>query len=180
MNLKHSGPFVIGIIASQCCSLVIWHYSRDRLPTPMVLGVSVSPTTDISPTATPTVLPSPTLPPTLTPTKKPLPTKTPTPTPFHVTAEQLDTWFTTYSNHYSIERAKLWRMAVCESNLKPTARNGDYGGLYQFSTNTWIATRRAMNLDSNPTIRFNPEEAIKTAAFKISTTGLSAWPNCNK
>lgn len=71
-------------------------------------------------------------------------------------------------------------MAVCESNLKPHAKNGDYGGLYQFSARTWKSTRQAMNLDTDPNLRFNPEEAIKTAAFKISTSGLSAWPNCNK
>jgi hypothetical protein len=37
-----------------------------------------------------------------------------------------------------------------------------------------------MNLDPNPELRFNPEEAIKTAAFKISTVGFSPWPNCGK
>jgi hypothetical protein len=71
-------------------------------------------------------------------------------------------------------------MAVCESNLKPQATNGDYAGLYQFSSRTWKSTRQAMNLDNDPVLRFNPEESIKTAAFKISTSGLSAWPNCNK
>jgi hypothetical protein len=58
--------------------------------------------------------------------------------------------------------------------------NGVYGGLFQFSSSTWISTRQAMNLDTNTELRFNPEEAIRTAAFKISTMGLSPWPNCGK
>jgi len=58
--------------------------------------------------------------------------------------------------------------------------NGDYGGLYQFATNTWKTTRQKMNMDPHPDLRFNPEEAIRTAAFKISTVGLSPWPNCGK
>jgi soluble lytic murein transglycosylase-like protein len=74
----------------------------------------------------------------------------------------------------------LVKIAVCESKLNPYARSLDYGGLYQFSTNTWINTRRTMNLDQNPDLRFNPEESIKTAAFKISTGGINAWQNCIK
>ena len=108
------------------------------------------------------------------------PSLTPTPTLPPVTSSQLDQWFTKYSNLYSIDRQKLWKVAVCESNLRPGATNGDYGGLYQFSTNAWKSTRRAMNLDPNPELRFNPEEAIKTAAFKISIVGFSPWPNCGK
>jgi len=108
------------------------------------------------------------------------PSLTPTPTLPPVTSSQLDQWFTKYSNLYSIDRQKLWKVAVCESNLRPGATNGDYGGLYQFSTNAWKSTRRAMNLDPNPELRFNPEEAIKTAAFKISIVGFSPWSNCGK
>ena len=37
-----------------------------------------------------------------------------------------------------------------------------------------------MNMDPNPELRFHPEEAIRTAAFKISTAGLAPWPNCGK
>ncbi|HCM81790.1 TPA: hypothetical protein DIS60_00245 [Patescibacteria group bacterium] len=146
----------------------------------------------VSPTPTPTMTPSPTLSitptdtvtPTLTPTPKPTNTPTPsllpTPSPIPVTSQQLDEWFTIYSNHFAIDRQKLWKVAVCESNLRFNARNGDYGGLFQFSTYTWKTTRRAMNMDPNPELRFHPEEAIRTAAFKISTAGLAPWPNCGK
>jgi len=122
--------------------------------------------------------PTPTLTPTPSITPSPKPTTTPTPTPVPVSGNQLDTWFTQYSNHYSIDRDKLWRVAVCESGLRPNAINGPYAGLFQFSSSTWASTRKTMGMDSNIDLRFSPEEAIKTAAFKISTSGLSAWPNC--
>jgi hypothetical protein len=35
-----------------------------------------------------------------------------------------------------------------------------------------------MGLDANSDLRFNAEEAIKTAAFHISQGGQGAWPNC--
>jgi hypothetical protein len=141
---------------------------------------SSTPTPTITMTPTPTPSPSPTPTPTPRPTPTPTPAPSPTPTPAPVTSQQLDEWFTNSSNHYSIDRSKLWKVAVCESNLRPNATNGIYGGMFQFSPSTWISTRRAMNMDTNPDLRFNPEEAIRTAAFKISTMGLAAWPNCGK
>jgi hypothetical protein len=127
-----------------------------------------------------TPTPSPTLTPTPTNTPTPTVTPTPTPTPFPVTSQQLDEWFTNSANHYSVDRSLLWRIAVCESRLKPNATNWIYGGLFQFSPNTWIANRAVMGLDSNPNLRFNPEESIRTAAFVLSTRGPGAWPNCSK
>jgi hypothetical protein len=67
---------------------------------------------------------------------------------------------------------------VCESGLNIRATNGIYGGLYQFSANTWISTRQAMNMNTDQNLRFNAEEAIRTAAFRIATLGDRAWPNC--
>jgi len=153
------------------------HPVQSPTPTQIIL-ILATPTATPTPTETPTPTPEPTNTP--TPTVSPTPSLTPTPPPPPVTSQQLDEWFTKYSNQYSIDRQKFWRVAVCESNLKPGATNGDYGGLYQFSSNTWKSTRRAMNMDPNPELRFNPEEAIKTAAFKISTAGFSLWPNCEK
>jgi hypothetical protein len=147
-------------------------------PRTILFPPTVTPTPLPSPT--PTSTPTPTETPTPRPTKKPTPKPTPTPTPYPVTSAQLEEWFTKYANYYSIERKKLWLMAVCESELRPNARSGIYGGLYQFSGSTWRSTRAQMNVDPDPQLRFNPEEAIKTAAFKISTSGLSAWPNCKK
>jgi hypothetical protein len=127
---------------------------------------------------TPTPSPTPTPTPTNTPT--PTITNTPTPTPVPVTSQQLDDWFTSYANHYSVDRSLLWRIAVCETGLRPNATNWIYGGLFQFSPNTWIANRALMGMDSNPDLRFNPEESIRTAAFVLSTRGAGAWPNCSK
>jgi hypothetical protein len=166
-------------------------------PTPTMAPsptLSITPTDTVTPTPSPTLEPQPKADPplaetnTTTPSPSPQPkadppladTPTPPPAGGSVTSQQLDEWFTKYSNHYSIDRQKLWNVAVCESNLRSDARNGDYGGLFQFSTYTWKTTRRAMNMDPNPELRFNPEEAIRTAAFKMSTVGLSSWPNCGK
>lgn len=153
------------------------HPTPTTIPTPTPTMV-FSPSPTNSPTPTETATPKPTAIPTsiLTPTL----TSTPTPTQTPATSAQLDEWFTTYSNHYSIDREKLRLVAICESNIRPQATNGDYAGLYQFSTHTWKSTRNAMGMDPDPSLRFNPEEAIRTAAFKISTVGLSPWPNCGK
>jgi hypothetical protein len=52
--------------------------------------------------------------------------------------------------------------------------------MYQFSKETWMNTRSQMGQDNNPDLRFNAEEAIKTAAFKISRGGAGAWAVCAK
>jgi hypothetical protein len=114
------------------------------------------------------------------PTPTPKPTLTPTPTIHYFTAGELDNFFNEASNGQSISIDMLRKIAYCESGYNPGAVNGIYGGLYQFSANTWIVTRRAMNKDTNPALRFNPQEAIKTAAFKLATEGIHAWPNCSK
>lgn len=113
-----------------------------------------------------------------TPSKKPTPAPTITPTPIPVGS--MEDWFNKYAGKESIDRERLKRIAVCESGLNPNARFLDYGGLFQFSTSSWISTRTHMNLPTDPNQRFNPEEAIKTAAFKVATEGIHAWPNCNK
>lgn len=141
------------------------------------LAQSPTPTVTSTPTQTPTPSPSPTH----TPTPKPTatPTNSPTPTLPPVSSGELDSWFSKYSSLYSVDRQKLWDIAVCESNLNTNAKNGDYGGMYQFSSGTWVSTRTAMSEDTNADLRFNAKEAIKTAAFRISTLGPAAWPNCN-
>lgn len=116
-----------------------------------------------------------------TPTLTPPPTPTVTPTPFYrFTSSQLDEWFTRFASENSVDRSTLRKIAVCESGLNPLAVNGIYGGLFQFSSSAWINTRKQMNEDTNPVLRFNPEQAIKTAAFKIAVGGRNSWPNCGK
>ncbi|MBM3283536.1 hypothetical protein FJY90_04815 [Candidatus Gottesmanbacteria bacterium] len=111
-------------------------------------------------------------------TNKPslLPTITLTPIPVGA----LNDLFIKYSNRQSVSYEVLKKIAFCESRLNSNARFKDYGGLFQFSTVSWVNTRRNMNLDTNPDLRFNPEESIKTAAFKLATEGIFAWPNCSK
>lgn len=131
-----------------------------------------------TPTATPTPSPTPSPKPTHTPT--PTVSPSPTPIPYTYTREQMDEWFTKYANHYSVDRSKLWNIAVCETGLRPNAVNWIYGGLFQFSPNTWESNRKLMGLDTNADLRFNPEEAIRTGAFVLSTRGSGAWPSCAK
>lgn len=85
-----------------------------------------------------------------------------------------------YSMEFGVDKNLLKKIANCESHFNTGSKNGDYGGMFQFSTGTWIGTRNQMGLDSNPDLRFSGEEAIKTAAFKISRGGVGAWPACSK
>lgn len=114
------------------------------------------------------------------PTSTPRPTPTPKPSPIILSSSQIEDLFTKYADTQSISRELLKSIAACESGFNPGARYGPYGGLYQFSEGTWILTRRKMNLDTDTALRFIPEEAIKTAAFKIATQGVYAWPFCSK
>lgn len=128
--------------------------------------------------------PSPTPIPTSSPTPQPTPilktTTTPKPTTTPVSSQQLDEWFGRYAAHYSISEELLRKIAVCESKYNPNANNGAYGGMYQFSSSSWISTRSTMNENTDPSLRYSAEEAIKTAAFRLSTSGPGAWPNCSK
>ncbi|MFC1626805.1 transglycosylase family protein [Patescibacteria group bacterium] len=129
-----------------------------------------------TPTNTPTNTPTPTPTPSPTPTSTPTPTPMPTPVP--ISASEMDTWFEQYSSTFNIDLNQLRKIAVCESGYNTNATNGPYAGLFQFSDPTWQSTRRAMGHDPNPDLRFNAEEAIKTAAWKIANGGIGAWPNC--
>jgi soluble lytic murein transglycosylase-like protein len=85
-----------------------------------------------------------------------------------------------YGAEYGVDATKMKVIAACESGYRPEAlsSSGLYGGLYQFVDTTWMSNRKAMGLDTNPNLRFNGEEAIKTAAFKMSRDGYGAWPVC--
>jgi hypothetical protein len=92
----------------------------------------------------------------------------------------LDALFTKYGQHYGVDSHVLKKIAFCESTYNPGSVNHVYAGLFQFLASTWSATRREMALDPDPALRFAAEEAIKTAAFKISREGTWAWPVCGK
>ncbi len=137
-----------------------------------VMGVSTMVPFFPTPTPTPTSTPSPTL--TLTPTLTPTPTNTPTPLP----PSSYDEYFDQYSSQYNVDKNQLKKIAICESGMNPGSTNGDYGGMYQFTSETWINTRAQMGIDTNPSLRFAARESIETAAFKISRNGTNAWANC--
>lgn len=131
----------------------------------------------ISPTKKPTFTPTPTFVPTFTPIP---PTITPTSKPLPNASSDLEELFTRYATAYDINKDKLKKIAYCESTYNPQARAGVYGGLYQFTESFWVGTRALMGTDTNPDLRFNSEEAIKTAAFLISQNRENVWPSCNK
>ncbi len=94
----------------------------------------------------------------------------------------LENWFNLYATANNIEVDLLKRIAYCESHYHAgsISKNGTYAGMYQYSASTWASTRNAMGLDPNPDLRLNPEEAIKTSAWKIAHGGLGAWPHCGR
>ena len=139
---------------------------------------SVTPSPSPIPTATPTPLPTATPTPIPTAPPSPTPTATPTPTPI-ITPLDLEQLFQKYSDTFHVDRDLLKRIAACESGFNSNASFLDYAGMFQFSTESWKLTRQSMNEDSNPDLRKNAEEAIKTAAFKIANGGQGAWPNCH-
>lgn len=164
-------------LGSYAGSFVIPHQKShliSPLPTNKIVRVAYHPTTTPTPTSTPTPLPTAT--PTPLPTDTPTPTATPTPI---VTSGDLETLFSKYAGEQSVDKELLKKIARCESGFNSEASFMDYLGMFQFSPDSWIATRHMMNADPNPDLRKNPEEAIKTAAFKIAHGGQNAWPNCS-
>lgn len=85
-----------------------------------------------------------------------------------------------YANEYGVNKEIMLIIAKCESGFKANATNGSFGGIYQFLTTTWVSNRKAMGLDPDPNLRFNADEAVKTAAFKMAKDGFGAWPACSQ
>jgi hypothetical protein len=165
------------------------------LPTPSVTARTVlvnpatntiaTPTPADKPTETPVMIeakttvaqPTPTMVP---PTATPEPTEVPTPQPTIPVAVDLESLFDKYSAEYGADKELLKKIAKCESGFNPTSNNsGMYLGMYQFASSTWVANRNRMGLDSNPDLRTNAEEAIRTAAYMIGKGGKGHWPNCH-
>jgi hypothetical protein len=86
-----------------------------------------------------------------------------------------------YAAEYGANAEIMIAIANCESGMNAGAvsPSGSYKGIYQFVTSTWESNRQAMGLDSNPELMFNAEEAVRTAAFKMSRDGYGAWPACS-
>jgi len=97
-----------------------------------------------------------------------------------ITTGDVEEFFGKYSSQFGVDPELLKRIANCESSFNPNARNLDYGGMYQFSEESWISTRIGMGQNTDPALRFNAEESIKTAAYKLSLpNGANAWPSCH-
>lgn len=156
---------------------------------------SPSPTLNPEPSPSPTQTSKPSVLPTatMTPIVSPSPSTTPTPSPqvqalaVSATAtpdvwspSSLEPFFAQYAGAYGVDKNALERIANCESHFNPSAKNGDYLGIFQFSTGTWAANRTLMGMDTNPALRANVEESIRTAAFLISKRGTSPWPACSR
>jgi len=138
------------------------------IPTPTPTSTP-TPTPTMLPTPTPTAIPTPTTPPEVTTTPEPSVAESPT---------DISSLFDKYSGEYSIDSSLLKKIAQCESGFNPEAQNGDYRGMFQFASSTWVSVRTLMGHDSHTDLRTNPEEAIKTAAFMISRGQQNAWKNC--
>ncbi|OGM20136.1 hypothetical protein A2955_01895 [Candidatus Woesebacteria bacterium RIFCSPLOWO2_01_FULL_37_19] len=96
------------------------------------------------------------------------------------TANEIESLIESYAKFYGVDSIVMKAIARCESGYRPEAVNGPYAGIYQFLASTWNSNRRAMGLDENPQLRFNAEESVKTAAFKMSRDGFGAWPVCGR
>jgi soluble lytic murein transglycosylase-like protein len=83
------------------------------------------------------------------------------------------------SGQYGVDPNVIRHMAVCETGFNAAARNHQYGGLFQFDSQTWKTYRQRLNLDSNPDLRFDAKEAIITAAYIIQLGKSHLWPNCH-
>jgi len=84
-----------------------------------------------------------------------------------------------YAAKYGARVDIMLPIMQCESGFNPSAVNGSFGGLFQFLSSTWISNRNAMGENPDPSLRFNAEESIKTAAFKMGRDGYGAWPACS-
>lgn len=121
-----------------------------------------------SPTPIPTAIITPTNAPSATPRFLPI-----------TTSSDLEVLFNKYGTAYNVDPNWLKKIARCESNFNPQADTGLYAGMFQFAAATWISTRNSMGLDSNPDLRKNAEESIRTAAFMLAHGRQNSWPVCH-
>lgn len=134
-----------------------------------------TPTPTLSPTSTPTPTPKPTSTPIPKPTLTPTPTLIPQPT---FTSGETNSFIDRFASQYGVDPHILRHIALCESGFDPNAKNLSYGGLYQFSPNTWIKYRQLLGEETSPDLRFNAEEAVQTAAYVLSLNQTYIWPSC--
>lgn len=130
---------------------------------------------------TPKLTPTPTIKPQIRVAAVSIARITPTPVAVNYTTPfDIQSLIVRYAAEYGVESNMMIRIAKCESGFRADAVNGPYAGIYQFVTSTWVSNRNAMGLDPDPNLRFNAEESIRTAAFKMGRDGYGAWPTCSR
>jgi soluble lytic murein transglycosylase-like protein len=78
---------------------------------------------------------------------------------------------TSAAGEFGLDPGYLISVAVCESNLNPSAVNSvGYYGLFQFDQTTWASYGYGSIYD--------PTAQARTAARLISAGQTSRWPNC--
>lgn len=99
-------------------------------------------------------------------TTKPKPTTTPKPVG---NVEQI---IRDAAEAHGISPDRLVRVARCESTLNPNAKNGQYGGLFQFSDKTWdwFASMRGVGGS-----KWNASDAANMAAWAFANGYASHW-----
>lgn len=177
----HRKLIVIFLLVLMSLGVIIYKLNLSRQAEKLQVKVAGVKTSTVKiPTIAPSFTPIPTASP--SPTLTPSPTATPSPTlvPVIILPEDLDKLFTKYCDEYSVDKELLKRIAKCESGLNPNAGSNKYAGLFQFAEPIWIQTRTLLGQNPDTSLRFNAEEAIKTAAFMISQGHFGIWPNCGK
>src|SRR3989344_1025319 len=164
--LVHSSALTIQNLEPQVAAATV-------VPTPLT-----TPEPTVSPTPRATKKPTPTSTLSLAPTQDPTPIPIPTPTPDVWSPPGMEPLFAQYAGQYGVDKNILERLANCESHFNPNAVSGDYLGMFQFSTSTWQTYRSHMGLDTNPSLRTNIEESIKTPSYVVSVRGTAPWPIC--
>jgi hypothetical protein len=156
------------------------YITTPTVTTPPAADLTPTPTIEqtYQPTYNTTEIPAVSVSPTAIPSPTAEPTETPVP-PVQSGPVDLDALFSEFSTQYNVSAAELEKIANCESGFNTNSNTGTYAGMYQFLASTWESVRGLMGLDTDPSLRMNPEEAIRTAAFMLSRGEESAWPNCH-
>lgn len=76
-----------------------------------------------------------------------------------------------------VDARHLDRIIYCESQWKALAESETSTalGLAQFLYGTWVSTRKQMGIDSDPQLRANPYESIRTMLYLYQRQGDNPW-----
>ena len=167
--------FILGFAVTALPSSIMAFTTKTNKPEVLSNVIMSEPSPSTSPTPSQTPTPTTTKP-TPTPTPTPTPSLVPTPTP--ISSEQINALIERFAAQYVVDPNVLRHIAICESGFNPSAVNGSYVGLYQFGPITWATNRIPIGENPDPSLRFNAEESIQTAAYMLQTKGRGFWPNC--